>query len=123
MALVGTLDESTYDKHDPWSPAVYTGDTGTANNSIIIETIDVSRFDTFLLKSSVGAMDVFVNLGDGNFVGPISIADLGATANDPVIVTAALRLYGFRGAYRTIRVRQNGSTNVSGAVLRAQRHN
>ena len=116
MAQVGTADSGA-------SPVIWTGDAGTNNNDIVIQTLDSSRFDTFLVKSTLGAMDVFVDLGDGNFIGPISIADLGATSSDPVILTAAARLYGFRGSFKAVQVQQNGATAVTGPIMRLQRHN
>ncbi len=115
MAQVGTPDSGA-------SPVVWTGGAGANNNDIVIQTLDSNRFDTFLLKSQQGVMDVFVDLGDGNFIGPMSIADLGATSSDPVIVTVAARLYGFRGSFKAIQVQQNGATAVTGAILRMQRH-
>ena len=122
MPIVGTLEEGTYDKYDPRAPAIYIGESRENDGQTVIYTDDVSHYNTFLLKSSVGAMDVFVDLGDGNFIGPYSMADLGATSNDPVIVTAALQMYGWRGVFRFIQVRQKGATGVVGAVMRLQSH-
>ena len=99
----------------------YTGIPGTGNDTVVIETEDVSDFDTFVLKSTQGAMDVFVDLGDGNFIGPHNFADLGATTSDPVVVTVAGKTYGWRGPYEKIQVQQNGGVAVTGAILRMQR--
>ena len=99
--------------------AVKTG-TGTNDNDTVIE-IDqgLEFFDTFMLTSSAGAMDVFVDLdGEGYESSALSLADLGATTTDPVIVTAAGRVYGFRGKFEKVKVLQNGVTGVVGAKLR-----
>lgn len=89
--------------------------TGTNNDDIVIAMNDVSNFDTFMLMSTAGAMDVWVSLDGSHYVGPVSLADFGAVTSDPVIVTAANRLYGFRGKFRSIRVMQNGAAAVVGA--------
>lgn len=93
--------------------------SGTNDNDLVIEfsgTID--DFDTYQLSSTAGAMDVFVSLDGTNYTtAPLSLSDLGAVSSDPVLVTAANRMYGFRGKYRAIQVRQNGGTPVTGAVL------
>lgn len=79
----------------------------------------VGAADTFLLMSTAGAMDVFVSLDGTNFAtAALSLTDMGATTSDPVVVTAANRVYGFRGKYKSIRVLQNGATAVANAVLR-----
>lgn len=97
--------------------ARYAG-SGTNDNDVAIQTEDVSEFDTFLLQSTQGAMDVLVSLDGTNYsTAPLSLADLGATSTDPVIVTAANRTYGFRGVYRLIRVLQSGATAVVNASL------
>ncbi len=111
MAVVGTED--------------YTGDrfyriTGVAgvnDDDVVIDSDDLSRFDTFELSSTAGAMDVEVSHDGATFIGPRSLGDLGAITLDPVIVTAAARAYGFRGVVQHIRVSQNGAVAVAGAVL------
>jgi hypothetical protein len=61
---------------------------------------------------------VFVSLDGTNYsTAGLSLADLGSTSTDPVIVTAANRTYGFRGVYRLIRVLQNGASAVTAASL------
>lgn len=94
--------------------------SGTNNDDSIFGEIDnMLVFDTFLLMSTAGAMDVFVSLDGTNFsTSAISLVDMGATDNNPVVVTAANRLYGFRGKFQKIIVRQNGATAVEDAVLR-----
>jgi len=92
--------------------------SSTANDDILIQTDDVSRYDTFMLMSTAGTVDVFVSLDGTNYAtAPLSLVDQGATTSDPVVVTAALRCYGFRGKFRKIRIMQNGATNPTAATL------
>jgi hypothetical protein len=115
MALIGTpefIGDNLYR---------FVGIAGANDNDIVIETEDLSRYDTFELSSLAGAMDVFVSHDGGAFPGPRSLGDLGATTLDPVIVTAAGRAYGFRGVVDRVRIRQNGATPVAGAVLVCKR--
>lgn len=103
----------------PGNVANKTG-SGTNDNDVVILFDDVvDGADTFLLMSTAGAMDVFVSLDGTNFsTAALSLTDMGATTSDPVIVTAANRVYGFRGKYKAIKVLQNGATAVTAAVLR-----
>ena len=95
----------------------YTG-TGVNDNDVLFTTGDISPYDTFMVMSTVGAVDVYGSLDGTNFnTAPLSLADLGSTTTDPVIVTAANRMYGFRGKYKYIRVLQNGATAAT-ATLR-----
>lgn len=88
------------------------------DNATVIELEDVSMFDTFILQSTQGAMDVFVSLDGTNYsTAPLSLTDMGATTSTPVIVTAANRTYGFRGKFRKVKVLQNGATAVVAATL------
>lgn len=91
--------------------------SGTNNDDIVIALNDVLNYDTFMLMSTAGLMDVFVSLDGTNYAGPISLADFGAVTSDPVIVTAANRMYGFRGKFQKIRVMQNGAAAVENASL------
>lgn len=96
----------------------YKSATGTNDNDAVIATDDVSKYDTFMLMSTAGAMDVFPSLDGVNFAtSALSLTDLGATSAAPVIVTAANRIYGFRGTFAKIRVDQNGATPVTAACL------
>lgn len=92
--------------------------SGTNDNDVVIQTDDVTAFNTFLLQSTGGAMDVFVSLDGTNYsTAALSLTDLGATTSDPVVVTAANRTYGFRGSFAAIRVLQNGAGAVANACL------
>ena len=95
--------------------------TGTNDDDVVIEH-RVDRYETFQLQSTTGAMDVEVSTDEGaTFVGPLSLADLGAVTTTPVLVTAAARMYGFRGSYTHVRVSQNAAAAVTGAILRCAR--
>lgn len=97
----------------------YTG-TGTNDNDVVIQTSSVDQFDAFMLVSTAGAMDVFVSLDGTNYAtAALSLQDFGASTTDPVIVTAAGRVYGFVGKFKTLRVLQNGATAVEDATLNA----
>lgn len=96
----------------------YRAATGTSDNDVVIQSEDVSKWDTFQLVSTAGAMDVFVSLDGTNYAtAAMSLQDMGATTSDPVVVTAANRLYGFRGKYAKVKVLQNGATGVTAACL------
>lgn len=90
------------------------------DNDIIIQTNDVQRYNAFFLMSTAGAMDVFVSVDGTNYsTAALSLVDFGASDVNPVVVTAANRIYGFRGKFSKIRVLQNGATDVTAAALRA----
>ncbi len=100
------------------SGAARTGGTGANDNDLVLELTNAFPWDTFHIMSTAGAMDVEVSLDGVNFTtAPISLTDQGAISADPVIVTVANRVYGFRGKYQTVRVRQNGATPVTDASL------
>ncbi len=111
MAQVGTPEG--YGKRVLWSGIVTPDD-----NDICLETTDVSMYEIFQITSSAGAMDVFVSLDGAAFTtAPLSLVDQGAVLTAPVLLTAPLRMYGFSGIYRAIRVRQNGATDIAGCQL------
>lgn len=96
----------------------FTGGIGVSANDVVIQTNDIAQFDTFLLQSTAGAMQVLVSLDGTNYsTAPLSLTDMGATVSDPVIVTAANRTYRFRGTFSKIRVTQNGATGLANATL------
>ena len=97
---------------------LYSAGTGTNDNDVVIQSGDVTGYDTFMLMSTAGAMDVFVSLDGTNYsTAALSIADLGATSSTPVVVTVANRVYGFKGSFKAVRVLQNGATGVTAASL------
>lgn len=82
------------------------------------ETGDISEYDSFMLMSTAGAMDVVGTLDGTNYcTAPISLIDMGAADATPVLVTAANRIYGFRGKYLGLKVRQSGATAVANGAL------
>lgn len=88
--------------------------TSTEDNEVVIQTNDVSAFNTFMVMSVTGVVDIFPSLDGSNYAtAPISLQDMGATTSDPVIVTVAGRIYGFRGLFSKLRVLQNGATDVA----------
>lgn len=85
--------------------------TGANDNDVLFTTGDISRYDACTIMSTDGAVDVFVSLDGTNYsTAALSLQDFGATSTDPVLVTAADRVYGFVIKARLIRVLQNGAT-------------
>ena len=111
MAAVGTPS-------DLGTHLAYTGIAGTGDNAVVIETGDISKYKTFSLSSTGGAMDVFVSVDGSSFLAnPLSLEDFSGVGGVPVLVTAAGGLYQTRAQVRKIRVMQNGGTAVANAVL------
>lgn len=88
-----------------------------ADNATVFELTDNAElFDTWILTSTAGAMDVFVE----NHASAVAVAliDLASTApSTAVIVTAAHGQYGLKGRFPYLKVLQNGATAVVGAKL------
>lgn len=85
--------------------------SASADNGILFTTGDLSRFDACVLMSTDGAVDVYASLDGTNFsTSALSLEDKGATSLDPVLQTAADRVYGFVGKFLFIRVLQVGAT-------------
>jgi len=112
MALVlATADQQGNDLR-------FVGGTGVNANDVVVQTADVARYDTFLLMTTAGASQVLASLDGTNYAtAPLSLTDMGAITSDPVIVTAANRIYRVRGTFSKIRVTQNGATAITGATL------
>jgi hypothetical protein len=92
--------------------------TTTEDNEEALVTGDVSRHNVFMLMSVTGAVDVLASLDGTNFsTSPLSLVDQGATDAAPVLLTAAARVYGFRGKFRKLKVLQNGATGVAVTLL------
>lgn len=102
-------------------PVVFkTGGVGTNDNDEVFEIeANAEDYDTWLLGSTAGAMDVFVSLDGTNYLSTaITLVDLNSTApSATVAVTAANRTYGLKGRFKKIRVLQNGATGVANAAL------
>lgn len=92
--------------------------SGTADNEVVLQSNDVLQYGEFTLMSTAGAMDVFVSLDGTNYAtAALSLIDCGATTTDPVIETAAARVYQFFGAFSAVRVLQKGAVAVTAATL------
>lgn len=92
--------------------------TGASDNDVLLTVEDAREYDTFVLMSTAGAVDVQITLDGSNWSSAaLSLTDMGATTTDPVIVTVADRVYGFRGIFRGVRVLQNGSTAASASLM------
>ena len=92
--------------------------TGTNDNDVVFETNDVSSFSAFMIMSTAGAVDVYGSLDGENFsTAPLALQDFGAVTNDPVLVTAAGRMYGCGGKFRKLKVMQNGATAAAASML------
>ncbi len=96
----------------------YRGVAGVNDEDLLIETTDISKYDTFLLSNGAGACKVLVNDGLQELTAPLSIGDLGAVDLNPVLLTAALRQFGWRGKYFKIKILQEGATACTGSVLK-----
>lgn len=97
---------------------LYTG-TGTNDNDVLFTTRNVQQHTYFTLMSTAGAVDVDVSIDGTNFsTAALALEDAGATANATyVVVTAANRVYKFRGPFTRIRVVQNGGTATAASLL------
>lgn len=94
----------------------YFGSGGNAND-VLFATGDLP-YDSFLLMSTAGAVQVYGSLDGINFSSaPISLQDMGAVTTAPVIVTAAGRIYGFRGRFLAIEVTQNGALASAASMI------
>ena len=90
--------------------------TGVNDNDVLV-TAEVSQYDACTIMSTTGAVDVFVSLDGTNYAtSALSLQDMGATSTDPVLVTAANRVYGFVVKARGIRVLQNGATAANASM-------
>lgn len=96
----------------------YSG-TGTNDNDLLFTTRNVEQHDTFQVMSTAGAVDVEATLDGTNWTtAPIALEDQGATTSTTyVLVTAANRMYRFRGKFTAVRVRQNGVTGATAHLL------
>lgn len=100
----------------------FVGGVGANADDVIVQTSDISKFDTFELMSTAGALQVLASIDGTRYAtAPLSLTDMGATTSDPVIVTAANRLYRFRGVFSRLKVTQNGATAAADVVLICQK--
>ena len=95
---------------------VYTGDCTDDNETLIVAS--VIDYEACFIFSTTGAVDVFVSLDGSNYTtAALSLRDLGATNTNPVLVTAAGRLYGFAAKFRRVRILENGATDAAASLL------
>lgn len=88
---------------------------GANDNDIIIAiTGDALHYDTWLLGSTAGAMDVEVALINTSYLATqIALLDLTSTTPSTMVIeTTAGKPVAFRGKFTAIRVRQKGATAV-----------
>lgn len=96
---------------------IYIGDCED-DNEVVIQTGDMTGYDACFLMSTTGIVDVLVSLDGTNYsTAPLSMNDYGGTSADPVLVTVALRVYGFASKFRRIRVLQSGATDAAASLL------
>ena len=93
------------------------GDSDDADD-VVVQTGSIIQYNTFMLMSTTGALQVLVTLDGTNYAtAPYSLSDLGAASVTPVLLSAANRVYGFRGYFAKIRVTQNGATDTTAVTL------
>lgn len=100
--------------------SIKTGGTGVNDNDEIFEIeANAEDFDTWIIGSTAGAMDVFVSLDGTNYLADaFTLTDQCSTAPaTKVALTTAGRGFGLYGRYKKIRVLQNGATAVANAAL------
>jgi hypothetical protein len=87
----------------------------TLDDEELVVTGAMGAYDACMLVSTGGAVDVFVTLiGTTTYTtAPLSLQDFGATNTDPVLVTAAGRVYGFVGKFNRIKILQNGDPDAA----------
>ena len=92
--------------------------TGTNDDDVLFTTGDLTQYDACAIMSTTGAVDVFASLDGVNYAtAALSLEDKGATSSDPVVVTAAARIYGFVLKAKGIRVLQNGGTAAAASMI------
>lgn len=93
---------------------------GTNDDDIMVTlTDDALHYDTWILGSTGGAMEVHVALiGTTPLATPIALLDMTSTTPSTMVVaTTAGKAVAFRGKFTAIRVRQTGATAVVAPAL------
>ena len=97
---------------------VYSEGDSDDDNDVVVQTGSIIHYNTFLLMSTTGVLDVLVSLDGTNYsTAPFSLSDLGAASVTPVPVTVANRVYGFRGYFAEIRVLQASGVDTTDVTL------
>jgi hypothetical protein len=116
IALASFTAQAAEESYSSYATRYY--GSASADNALLFTTGEITRFDGCMLMSPDGAVDVEGTLDGTNWsTAAVSMQDLGATSVDPVLVTAADRMYYVPGKYRFLRVRQNGATAASASLL------
>ena len=102
---------------------VYSGGISTDDDEVVVQSGSVIHYNTFIILSSAGAMDVLVTL-DGTYyaTAALSLTDMGAAASAPVIASVAGRVYGFKGYFAAVRVLQKGGTDTADVSMTCGRN-
>lgn len=93
--------------------------TGTGSNSgdVLVEATEadsVPYLGACMLVAATGSVEVLMSMNGQTWpTAALSLVDYGATDNDPVVSTAALRVYAFPVIAAAFRVRQVGATASS----------
>jgi len=96
---------------------IYSNDC-TNDNEVLVQTGDMLRYDSCLVMSTTGAVDIFVSIDGTNYsTAALSLQDYGATTTNPVLLTVADRVYGFVSKFRFIRVLQNGAADAEASLV------
>ena len=97
---------------------LWSGGNSDDDNDVVVQTEDVWHYDTFLIFSTAGVLDVTVTFDGSNYsTAPLSLTDMGAAASAPVLITVANRVYGFKGRFNKIRVLQASATDTENVIL------
>lgn len=91
-----------------------------ADNATVVElfSADTLNYDTWILGSTGGAMDVYVSIDGTNYLAtPVSLLDMTSTTPSTMVVkTTAGGAFAFRGKFKKIKVLQE-TTNVTAPAL------
>ncbi len=97
---------------------VWSGGDSDDDNDVVVQTNSIIHYNTFLLMSTTGVLDVTVTLDGTNYsTAPLSLTDLGAATAAPVLVTVANRIYGFKGYFMKLRVLQASGVDTTAVTL------
>ena len=117
IALLGLATSAVADEESLSNLGTRYFGSAANDDDLLFTATNSLRYDACMLMSTAGAVDVETTLDGTNWSAPMSLQDLGATSVDPVVVTAADRMYAVLGRYMGIRVRQNGATAASASLL------
>ncbi len=94
------------------------GIVGVSDNDVVIDFDNAERWNSFILQTTTGVVEVDVSAGLDVFKSIITLEDLHSTTPATrVVITAATKIYRFTGTFKRIRVRQASGTAAVGTVL------